>query len=182
MKIKLSEMPGCFGAPLVRAQNNPMCERCSHSSPCAKFAYVNDQKMQAQLGVPKFIDRLAKERKVTSEIEQLPGLTKKATEVVSKLTSQGYNANTLRCAIKTPNYSQQIIGNLKPSFIAFAIQTIAHNPRGIFRSDLIRGLVKEYNWTPQTAASHLSIILSTLNHFGLVKVNGDVISRKDDAA
>lgn len=181
MKAKLSEAPGCFGAPLVRAQNHQLCTKCSWRTPCAKFAVVNGKRMQDELNVPHFDYQRAFQSRNAAKPVKLPsidGLSINAANLVRSLHKKGIDKEDLRRILYlSPNDVLKDDRIIKPRYLRVFI-TLLSIRNAVSRAELIQCFEKHLGWSHTTAASHAAIITSALSHLDVIAIQNDMISRK----
>lgn len=105
--------------------------------------------------------------KVAAPPRTVPGLSKKAGELLEKLEKRGIDLQKEMFAGRNP------LDNKKPAFLHLIIDMLLVNKR-LPRNAIVNSFKERLGWNDASAQSHASICQSLLTHLNIVKVEGGV--------
>lgn len=170
MKAKLSDAPGCFGSPTVRAAASPVCDACVWRTACARYSVVHRLAMEKELAAFSWlkpeptVDRAAEETAINAE----------TLEVICAAHAQNITRESLDDLLSRPSETViKTLQTMKPSHLRITVLMLKVFDKGFTKRQLIDRMIKSLGWTEAAASSRASSIVSSLSKLSLIQITSD---------
>lgn len=175
---------GCFGHISTHNPSSKICQCCDEFDGCASSVSDRVQRLR-KLGVsvemskslPSVTEHLVKPKPQPPAVVSHPSaLTERKRGIMTVKAKETYAYLERR----TIDLKAGLMGlfnplNGRPKFLSFAFDRVLKG--GYKKRELAEGFCKEFGWTRGTANSHVSICTSIFSAVGIVKVDGQTVSK-----
>ena len=156
--------PGCFASALTFRADAEECQTCSFSAACAPRSIANLEALRAKFGIK------APESKGEKQSFAVPV---KTAALLDKITSLGLDIKGAFAKDVNP-FAQ----SAAPNFIKLAAHILIRREQGLMRKELATAFALQFEWTPETAASHALQAVQAFVALGVVDETDGRIKRR----